>query len=83
MVRKIVILKIHSYSFGLRLYKTNKYSHKRIWPVGMIMYVRLKVLKKKKPKEYKLAKKYFLFLKKRTKVKSEDQRKKLMFNYFK
>ena len=33
-----------------RLYKSNKYSHKRIWQVGMILYVRLKVLKKKKPK---------------------------------
>ena len=44
-----------------RLYKSNKYPHKRIWQVGMIMYVRLKVLKKKKPKKYKLAKKYFLF----------------------
>lgn len=65
-----------------RLYKNNKYSHKRIWQVGMIMYVRLKVLKKKKPKEYKLAKKYFLFLKNRTKIKSESQRKKLVFKNF-
>ena len=65
-----------------RLYKSNKYSHKRIWQVGMILYVRLKVLKKKKPKEYKLAKKYFLFLKNRTKVKGENQRKKLVFKDF-
>jgi len=65
-----------------RLYKNNKYSHKRIWQVGMIMYVRLKVLKEKKPKEYKLAKKYFLFLKNRTKIKSESQRKKLVFKNF-
>ncbi len=65
-----------------RLYKSNKYPHKRIWQVGMIMYVRLKVLKKKKPKEYKLAKKYFLFLKNRTKVKDESQRKKLVFKNF-
>ena len=28
-----------------KLYKNNKYSHKRIWLVGMILYVRLKVLK--------------------------------------
>ena len=34
-----------------RLYKSGKYPHKRIWQVGMIMYVRLKVLKRKKPKE--------------------------------
>ena len=30
-----------------KLYKSNKYPHKRIWQVGMIMYVRLKVLKEK------------------------------------
>lgn len=48
----------------------------------MIMYVRLKVLKNKKPNEYKLAKKYFLFLKNRTKVKDESQRKKLIFKNF-
>ena len=28
-----------------RLYKTKKYSHKRIWQVAMIMRVRLNVLK--------------------------------------
>ena len=42
-----------------KLYKKGKYPHKRIWQVGMIMYVRLKVLKKKKPKEFKLSQKYF------------------------
>jgi hypothetical protein len=51
-----------------KLYKQNKYSHKRIWQVGMIMYVRLKVLKDKKPKQYALARKYFTFLGKRTKT---------------
>jgi len=51
-----------------KLYKNKKYTHKRIWQVGMIMYVRLKVLKKTKPKQYSLAKKYFIFLGKRTKV---------------
>lgn len=59
-----------------RLYKTKKYTHKRIWQVGMIMYVRLKVLKDKKPQHsqtYKLAKRYFEFLGKRTKL-SEDER---------
>ena len=30
-----------------RLYKSNKYTHKRIWQVGMILYVRLKVYFKK------------------------------------
>jgi len=33
-----------------RLYKKGEYPHKRIWQVGMIMYVRLKVLKDKKNK---------------------------------
>jgi hypothetical protein len=49
-----------------RLYKDKKYPHKRIWQVGMIMKVRLEVLRSKKPKEYHLAKKYFEFLGKRT-----------------
>lgn len=48
------------------LYKSKKYSHKRIWQVGMIMKVRLEVLKEKKPEEFKLAKKYFEFLSHRT-----------------
>ena len=61
-----------------KLYKKNKYTHKRIWQVGMIMYVRLKVLKDKKPKEFKLSKRYFKFLKKRTTLKG-DKRKKLTF----
>jgi len=63
-----------------RLYKNKKYTHKRIWQVGMIMYVRLKVLKNKKPNQYNLANKYFIFLGKRTKLK-EKARHKLLFNY--
>jgi hypothetical protein len=51
-----------------KLYKNKKYTHKRIWQVGMIMYVRLKVLKDKKPEQYALANKYFTFLGKRTKL---------------
>ena len=62
-----------------RLYKSDKYTHKRIWQVGMIMYVRLKKLKDKKPKQFKLSQKYFKFLGKRTKIKSEKDRKKLSF----
>ena len=50
------------------LYKNKKYSHKRIWQVGMIMKVRLGVLRRKKPDEYKLAERYFKFLGKRTKL---------------
>ena len=64
-----------------KLYKTDKYSHKRIWQVGMIMYVRLKVLKDKKPKEFKLSKKYFKFLGERTKRKTKDERKKMKFKF--
>jgi hypothetical protein len=51
-----------------KLYKTKKYTHKRIWQVCMIMNVRLKVLRNKKPKQYALANKYFIFLGKRTKL---------------
>jgi len=56
-----------------RLYKAKKYSHKRIWQVGMIMKVRLKVLQSKKPKQYALANKYFKFLGKRTKLDEKDR----------
>ena len=44
----------------------------------MIMKVRLEVLKEKKPQEYNLAKKYFNFLRQRTKL-NEDQRYKSIF----
>tara|TARA_B100000767_G_C19746913_1_gene528965 strand:+ start:1059 stop:1754 length:696 start_codon:yes stop_codon:yes gene_type:complete len=64
-----------------RLYKNGKYSHKRIWQVGMIMYVRLKVLKGKKPKQFKLSERYFKHLGKRTKIKGEPERKKFNFYY--
>jgi hypothetical protein len=63
-----------------KLYKTKKYSHKRIWQVGMIMYVRLKVLKRLKPQQYALARNYFLFLGKRTKL-DEQSRYKLSFHH--
>ena len=61
-----------------RLYKNKKYTHKRIWQVGMIMKVRLEVLKDKKPQEYKLSEKYFKFLGERTKLKNEERYK---FNF--
>jgi len=61
-----------------KLYKNKKYTHKRIWQVGMIMYVRLKVLKNTKPQQYALANKYFKFLGKRTKL-EEKMRYKLSF----
>lgn len=62
------------------LYKTKQYSHKRIWQVGMIMKVRLEVMKNKKPSEYNLSKKYFDFLRRRTKL-TEDLRYKSVFTY--
>jgi hypothetical protein len=71
-----------------KLYKEGKYSHKRIWQVGMIMKVRLEAIKKYKKKlypnaknvteRYNLANKYFKFLSKRTKM-NEKERKKSRF----
>ncbi len=72
------------------LYKKNKYTHKRIWQVGMIMKVRLEAMKKHKKtlypnakyvnERYNLANKYFKFLGNRTKQKTLKQRKKMKFN---
>ena len=72
------------------LYKTNKYNHKRIWQVGMIMKVRLEAMLKHKSKlypnakfvkeRYQLANKYFIFLRKRTKT-SDLKRKLLVFKF--
>jgi len=56
-----------------KLYKSKKYTHKRIWQVGMIMKVRLKVLQLKKPMQYALANKYFKFLRKRTNLSETDR----------
>lgn len=61
-----------------QLYKSHEYPHKRIWQVGMILYVRLRVLKKIKKAQYELANKYFKFLKHRTSLPS-DERYKLQF----
>lgn len=63
-----------------KLYKNKNYSHKRIWQVGMIMKVRLKVLQNKKPRQYDLANKYFKFLGKRTKL-GEIDRYRSSFQY--
>jgi len=63
-----------------KLYKQGKYPHKRISQVAMIMMVRLRVLKDKKPNEYKLSQKYFNFLKQRTKLKTDKERKNFIFN---
>lgn len=63
------------------LYQAKKYPHKRIWQVGMILYVRLNVIKKIKPRQYSLAARYFKFLKYRTTL-SEYERFKLKFEKF-
>jgi hypothetical protein len=63
-----------------KLYKQKKYTHKRIWQVGMILKVRLKVLQRTKPQQYALANKYFKFLGKRTEL-SETDRYTISFEY--
>ena len=67
-----------------RLFKNAKYTHKRIWQVAMIMYVRLRAMKGKQ-KQKALAKRYYKFLGKRTKQKGKNKeetfnkRKKMKF----
>jgi len=56
-----------------RLYKNKRYPHKRIWQVGMIMEVRLRVLRDKKPEQYAIAKRYFDFLGKRTTLDKKER----------
>tara|TARA_R100000388_G_scaffold67826_1_gene49021 strand:+ start:281 stop:622 length:342 start_codon:yes stop_codon:yes gene_type:complete len=65
-----------------KLYKSDKYPHKRISQVAMIMMVRLKAIKKNTNKgadRLKLATSYFEFLKLRTKLKNEKERKNFRF----
>ena len=62
-----------------KLYKDKKYTHKRIWQVGMIMKVRLEVLKHIKPEQYDISKKYFEFLSKRTNL-DDKERYKMIFS---
>ena len=72
-----------------KLYKKGKYPHKRIWQVGMIMKVRLGAMVKHQktlyPKaknikrRFQIAEKYFQFLGKRSKIKSEKERKEMVF----
>ena len=69
-----------------KLYKQKKYTHKRIWQVGMIMKVRLEVIKKKYPNanqiksRFNLSNRYFKFLGNRTKL-SDKARYKSKFNF--
>ena len=72
-----------------RLYKSKKYTHKRIWQVGMIMKVRLEAIHKYRKTKFKnaknivsrynLSKRYFKFLGERTKKKTFEERKKMVF----
>ena len=72
-----------------RLFKTKKYSHKRIWQVGMILKIRLEAINKYKKtkykhaknvyKRYQLANRYFNFLRKRSQKKTFLERKKMTF----
>ena len=66
-----------------KLYKDGKYPHNRISQVAMILSVRTRIIKDKNPKIDKgrseLSKKYFEFLKKRTKLKTDKERKALKF----
>ena len=62
-----------------KLYKTGKYPHVRISQVANVMTQRLRVINKNDSR-YKLSKKYFEFLKKRTQLKKDEDRKKLIFN---
>lgn len=61
------------------LYKRNKYSHKRVSQVAMILRVRLRVINPS-DKRTLLANKYSEFLKERTKVKGFDKRKNMKFS---
>ena len=70
-----------------KLYKSGKYSHKRIWQVAMIMKVRLQAILKNHPNanniksRYDLSLRYFLFLKKRTQLRTFKDRKQLKFKF--
>jgi len=72
-----------------RLFKAGKYTHKRIWQVGMILKVRLEAMYKyrntkyKKAKNivsrFKLAEKYFKFLGRRSKKDGFKERRDMVF----
>tara|TARA_R100000664_G_C2672674_1_gene84027 strand:+ start:163 stop:495 length:333 start_codon:yes stop_codon:yes gene_type:complete len=66
-----------------KLYKSNKRPHNRIVQIVNVMTQRLRVIKDNNPKidkgRFELSKKYFEFLKSRTKIKNDKDRKKLSF----
>ena len=63
-----------------KLYKEDKYTHKRIKQVAMIMMVRLNAMDGK-TQEKNLARRYHSFLGERTKSKSKEERKKMTFKF--
>tara|TARA_A100001391_G_scaffold3489_1_gene2790 strand:+ start:353 stop:685 length:333 start_codon:yes stop_codon:yes gene_type:complete len=61
-----------------KLYKNDTITHSRNTQITNVMTQRLRVINEKDSR-YKLSKKYFEFLKKRTKEKDDKKRKKLNF----
>ena len=64
------------------LYKQNKYNHSRISKNAMILRVRLRIINEntnKGKERLKLITRYTNFLKRRTRIKDEKERKKLTF----
>ena len=66
-----------------KLYKKGERKHSRISQIANVMTQRLRVIKDKNPKidkgRFALSKRYFDFLKQRTKIKGDDKRKKSTF----
>lgn len=66
-----------------KLYKKGERKHSRISQIANVMTQRLRVIKDKNPKidkgRFELSKRYFDFLKERTKIKGETSRKKYVF----
>lgn len=66
-----------------KLFKSGKRPHNRIVQVVNVMTQRLRVIKDKNPKinkgRFELSKKYFDFLKERTKIKGNKERKNFTF----
>ena len=61
-----------------KLYKSGKITHSRNSQIANVMTQRLRVIEPK-DKRLKISKKYFEFLKSRTKIKNDKDRKKLKF----
>lgn len=64
-----------------KIYKSGKQSHTRITKIALVMRVRLDILKESKPEQYALASRYSEFLKTRTQLGDDKQRRQLNFKY--